>query len=595
MNEALRSVPVILAHFITGCIVCIVYAFLQPYPSVLLPPFVFSWRFSTGLLLFFEVIPALMLSGILVGYSLSFGKQKRVNVRRWSPVFLDYLKGAFVVSLVCIGLYVVLIEGFAPYLENGKKGSEAKSNDYHDYMLVAKNADSKKDFYSAEIPVWTALQIWKSSEEALLLHEKIQYGKATALDDFQPKNEINDSVEIGTEQGAASLDVLTNINLAREALDSIDYFTAHYYAMQAWRLASDLDPNKMLAMKIASEAWNFISLGVAHLEEAGEASIYDTKVAGYSAIQNGDFLKAYYIFLELQERIETFNGKTDTDVDRFLEISRQGMLKTHFFTDEIKNLVLFESFRNIFFIIRSADDTIDAVFIGGLTYTRSSKRDVAYLRNLEIVRFNSAHEEVFHIATAYAKMFPYRGQDSVDRPQVLLSSVDRLHAGQGVFADVISGEPSAQDSIMQVLDMPYKDFSLVVSANNGIETMQLLDLMKFISKAERYGFLKDAVFVELLNRLSEPFILMILCVFCLILAWRFRIDANRIFKAWWILAVPIFPVVSFYAVTVIRYCARVSNSFIVKALPSFSLVIIIGGLFIMLFGISLYFFSQRSE
>lgn len=595
MNEARRSIPVVLAHFIIGFIICITYSFFQPVPSVLLPPFIFSWHFYTGLLLFFEVLPALMLSGILVGYSLSFGKLNRVDVRRWSPVFLEYLKGAFVVSLVCIGLYVVCIEGVAPFLESGKKGSEAKSSDYHDYMLVARNAVSKNDFVKAESPLWSALQIWSSSEEALLLNEKVQYGKASALDALPSEKKQLDYTDPGPEQGSASLDVLTNIKLAREAISSVDYFSAHYYAMQAWRLASNMDPNKMVAMEIASEAWNLIGAGVTRLAEAGEASIYDTKLVGYSAIQNGDFLKAYYIFLTLQERIKNEEGQLDTDVDKFLEISKQGILKTHFFTDELVHLQLFESSRNIFFIIRSADGTLDAIFIGGITYTRSSRRDIAYLRNLEIVRFNNANETVFHIGTEYAKMFPYRGLDSVDRPQVLLRSIDRQHEGDGIFSNTISGLPTEQDLIMQVLDMPYKDFSLVVSANNGLETMQLIEIMKFITKAERYGFSKEPLFVELLNRLSEPFILMILSVFSLILAWRFRIAQNRIFKAWWIMAVPVFPFVSLYTVTFIRYCTRVCNSLVVKLFPSYSIFLILGGLFILLFGVSIYFFSQRSE
>jgi len=56
-------------------------------------------------------MPALQISGLLIGYALAFSKNASESVDRWSEQLLSYLKGAFIICLFCISAYVILAEG----------------------------------------------------------------------------------------------------------------------------------------------------------------------------------------------------------------------------------------------------------------------------------------------------------------------------------------------------------------------------------------------------------------------------------------------------------------------------------------------------
>ncbi len=116
MTDAKRTLPVILVHFVLGFVLCLVYAFVRSTGVDLIAPFINGYRFRSAVLLFVQYMPALQISGLLVGYALAFGKSSGGPVGRWSPELLTTLKGAFLLCLLCVSLYVVLSEGFTPYL-----------------------------------------------------------------------------------------------------------------------------------------------------------------------------------------------------------------------------------------------------------------------------------------------------------------------------------------------------------------------------------------------------------------------------------------------------------------------------------------------
>jgi len=122
-----------------------------------------------------------------------------------------------------------------------------------------------------------------------------------------------------------------------------------------------------------------------------------------------------------------------------------------------------------------------------------------------------------------------------------------------------------------------------------------MDLWNFVPKAESYGFSRKTFNLELIRRLVDPFLLLILSVCALILGWQFRLGKSVMFKFWWIFTVPVFPVLSYLAVEGVRYVSRLCNGALIALLPSYPLIPVLLALVVCFLGVSLAFFSQRSE
>jgi hypothetical protein len=596
MNELKRALPIVLVHLVIGLAASLVYAGFTTVPAELISPFVSSFRFRAAILLFIDWMPALQISGILVGYALAFAKDVPESVERWSGVQLDFLKGAFIVALVCISIYAILSEGVGPAFQGKQQDSLAESGAYAEYLSVARESSEQGDFGAAEFRANAALRIWPKSPEAVSLLESIRYDMASAAgENAAGTAELPNGDAEPVLPESSGLSVLSALDRARQAEAALDFYTAHYYAMLAYKLAPDTDPNKVEALRFSSRVWNRITSGTDRIQAEGAAALFAIKRQGYDAIQSGDYLRAYYILLSLQEQEAALkDSAVDPDVTRFLEIARQGVLKSFFFIDETLNLELFEASRNVFFVIRQDDGRSAAVFVHGLTYTGSGSTDVAYLRGFEYALFERDGSLSYQISVPYAKMFPY-GNGKTTRPQLLLRSVDRNRIGKEIEMEVVAGSLPDQDRSVLLLDMPYEDLNLVFLANRGPSAMNLLDLMRFESKAERYGFSRRVYVSEILNRLADPFLILIVSVYALILGWKYRLGTNSVFKAWWILAVPLFPLISRYLIETVRYLSRVMVMLTVRVFPSHPLVLLLVGLSAGFVAISVVFFSQRSD
>ena len=439
MAEVKRVLPVLIAHFAIGLACCAWYAFFTPVGAHLIEPFISGYRLRSLVLLFIVWMPALQISGLLVGYSLAFGKSAS-SVERWSGTLLSFLKGAFLLCLACIAFYVAIADGLAPVLASRQNEAVSRTGDYEDSLDLARKAMLDGNYAMAEFQSSVALQVWKKSKEATELHEQAKYKLALEKNGAEghekiagiAREEVRSAPEAGALQalpGSAGMTVLQALDRAQAAMKSLDYYSAHYYSMMAYRLAPGTDPNREKALKVGSAAWNKIGEGLASAKMGEDRELYETKRRGYDAIQSGDYLSAYYIFKELYDKGHAPGSKkSDPDVERFLTVSKQGMLSSFFFMDETGNIKQFEAARNVFFVIRRKDGSSDAVFSRGVSWVRSGGMDVAYLRDLEFVRIGWDGSIQYRIAVPYSKMFPYPGEGGA-QPELLLHAVDRNRKG----------------------------------------------------------------------------------------------------------------------------------------------------------------------
>ncbi len=597
MSESRRALPALFAFMVLGFAAAIGWAAFHPAPEALIDPLLPWWKLRSGVLLFIRFFPSLFTSGILTGYAIAFSPRKGPQagaVPRWSAEHIVQLRGAFIICIVSLSAYVILDEGVKPAMTRHQEADIAKSENYREYLRLAESDIGTGSFAEALSYADLALRINKDDGDATRLREVARKGIAESGE--------NVPVAAGESSGTAmesynpeNLTVRSALSRSKSALSAGDWYTAHYYAMLAWRLAPGTDPLKQDALRQASEAWNQITEGTAAANPA-EAELFDIKRTGYESIENGDFLNAYYVLHDLRERESAANpSKIDPDVERLLEIATQGLLDTRFFMDETFDLASFESDRNVFFTIKRTDGGMDAVFARGIAYARSNGHDLAYLRGFEYASFSGAGSLLYHFETPYAKLFSWRDERGIARPEILLRAEDRARKDAGTGPAVIRGELPERESSILVLDMPYADFTRATLANRGFESMDLADLMRFADTAERYGFSGEGFMREIIMRLSEPFIVLIVAIFMITMGWKYRLSPNSFFKAWWILPLPALPVVLEGVLESVRYFIALFVAVFVGIAPSFALLLTLALLVTAFIASTVFFFSQRSD
>jgi hypothetical protein len=625
MSDVRKKVLLILfGHFALGLIACMAYAFIAKPDANLIAAFTGAYRLRRGLLLFIRFMPALQLSGLLLGYAIGFAAATEASVARWSAELFSYLKGAFVICIVCLGVYAVLYEGTAPLLRASVGRYETLSNEYRDCVARARDEMGRKNFKLAEANALAAQRIWKDGPEARAAAQDSQYAlaqggsaqvstsvKGVRAGEHPSGAEAGNAADVATPDAFGATDAIGDaarresgglttkgaMDLARQAIEAKDYFNAHYYASLAVRLAKPTDPNREVAQRLAADAWNKIPEGDDRSLAEAELANYRIKRRAYGALQNGDYLTAYYTFKGLRDaEVAAGDVGSDPDVAHFLEISRKGVLTTRFFTDETLTTRQYESARDVFFVMPLSEGAHAAVFIRGIAWTSSSGNDAAYLRGFDVAVFNADQSVRYHLAVPYAKLFPFANErDKTEMPELLLRSVSRDTAGDDVVPTVLAGTVSEADRNILLLDMPYRDFALIVRAGKGPSAMNLPELFSFYPLARQYGFNRESYLREILVRLVDPFLLLILSVYMLVLAWKLALRPNVLFKAWWVVALPAIPALALYGVEVVRHLALLVIDGFIALVPATPIPAVLLLLAVWFLGASVYFFSQRSE
>lgn len=600
MKQVFKTVfPIVLLYIILGFAVVMAVSLLERTETGVLPPFTASFRFMQAFIRYTGLFPALAAAGLLTGYATAFRKLVPESVGRWSPKLFSVLKNAFLLCVLCIGLYVLLSEGAAPVLKNRSGDLLSKSGSYQDYLALAQAETENGNYRAALSNAEAALGIWEESPEASRAAEQARLLLAGTGDGIPEEEEpAQENPEAPGEAGYHAFELL---ELAREAEARTDFYNAHYYATLAWRMFDAGDPNKEAAMRLASGAWNRITGALDGIRAEPQRAHYAKKMRGYAAIQAGDFLTAYYLFLEMQNGQRQAAQGTDPDIARFLAVARQGLLRSFFFTQETENLALFEQTADVFFTLQNGSGGTDAVLLRGVSRRRGEDgTDCAYLRDFELARFSAAGGLEFHIAVPYAKMFSFAGTnpDEEPRPELLLTAVDQDSPDGIIRPRVVAGTFPPPDSVpdsVLVLDMPYTDMTLLLATAADPDLMTVPELLAFAQKSESYGLKRDVYLAEFLRRAADPFVVFITMTFILTWAWKFRLRKNRPLSAWWILFMPLVPAVCAYLLDTARYALGLFAAFFAVCIPAFSVPAMLGVILAGFLTASVYFFSQRSD
>ena len=581
-------------HFVIGLGCCLIYMFFFKKISVL-PQFLVNRKLAEAGILFIRLMPSLLVSAVLIGYAVIFGTCGQNTVPRFSDILLRYLKEVFIILFFCLSLYIIFIEILSPLLYAYRRYSELKTQDYHDYMKEADISLNTGDGERAYQKAKAALGIWKNNPDALQLLDK-----AKVLYEAQAIDRQNNMYNTETAYNTADPENLTAegaLFISKRFMNKYDFYTAHYYAMRAYQLSAENAPYREEALRLAAQAWNQIEKGIAELTAEFDIRLYQAKKAGYEMIQQGNYIKAYYQFVRAKRMLEQNNPlKRDPDIDRFIDITRKKVLEEVFFIDETVSLPLFETARDIHFTVPASGTRAAAqITIEGLSYIINNSIKEIYGRNCELTQYGTDSTLIYRCRIPFIKLIPIVTNKGEPMLRMLFRAVAKQHDKVVLKPIVLEGTMPIERQTSMRLPFSYGDFELIIAANEGEMSMTLPQLYAFRQRGAQYGFPAQIYHRELLARISDVFLILIISIYMLVLAWRFRIPPHRRFKYAWALAFPLFFVAATGFVEIGRYCARLVIALLTDVSYSLSPLLLLLAYTLCFIGMCFFFIGQHSE
>ena len=583
----------VLIHFVIGLGGCLIYVFFFKRIDVL-PQFLLSRKLAETGILFIRIMPSLLVSAVLIGYAIIFGTCGQNTVPRFSDVLLRYLKEAFIMLFSCVTIYIIFIEIVLPLLVNYRRYSDFKTHDYYDFIQATNTSIRTGDAEKAYDNAKAALGIWKNNHEALQLFDKAKvlheaYIAARKQDsNGETASETADPENL-TAEGA--------LFISKRFMSKYDFYTAHYYAMRAYQLSAENAPYREEALRLAAQAWNQIEKGIADVTAEFDIRLYQAKKAGYEMIQQGNYIKAYYQFVRAKRMLEQNNSlKRDPDIDRFIDITRKKVLEEVFFIDETASLPLFETARDIHFTVPASGTRAAAqITIEGLSYIINNSIKEIYGRNCELTQYATDGTLIYRCRIPFIKLIPIVTNKGEPMLRMLFRAVAKQHDKVVLKPIVLEGTMPIERQTSMRLPFSYGDFELIIAANEGEMSMTLPQLYAFRQRGAQYGFPAQIYHRELLARISDVFLILIISIYMLVLAWRFRIPPHRRFKYAWALAFPLFFVAATGFVETGRYCARLVIALLTDVSYSLSPLLLLLAYTLCFIGMCFFFIGQRSE
>ena len=522
-------------YTLAGGLAIMLFRFILPGEAAPLPHFSLSWRLIRGLLDYLALFPALALSALIIPFG--FKVQPKETIDPFSPRFLQSLKMSIVTAIVAAALYGLLFSLALPLARD----YEANLRFQGQVFRLAREQAQEHAFRGqwAEAAQFLAIneRIWPGSYQIARLagevENRLEERRGAAEPLFDTTAEIEPPSLVPRPPG-----VTEALSMADTALAEERFFDAHWLATLALRLARPDSPEAAAARRLASMAWNGVNSLQPSVQETRAFNIFRLKLEGYQALTAEEWIRAYYIFLELLEL-----SPADPDAHRFFAMSEVGLRQVAFFIDEMD--------RSLGQIQTGAVFSLP-LGLGRLVArfrSLSVSSDSAYGMGVEILSFDRDGRLLWSMEAPYAKILPL----ALDRGPgiaVLLRALDRLDQSQRWEPVTRSFGQSAPDTAQISLSISWNDFVLLSNVRRGVPVLSVADLQTAAENLRPYGYKPEVFQVELIRRFAEPLLLLLMGILAITVGWRLR--ALGVPRFMGILMLGLMPAVFFTAVNFCR-------------------------------------------
>ncbi|MCL2070160.1 MAG: hypothetical protein FWH19_04150 [Treponema sp.] len=496
--------------YIFGAALAIIgFHFIVPGEAVPLPFFSFSWRLVRGFLAFLGLFPALALTALVIPFGFKIqpvGKEKR-----FSAEFFQSLKSSIITAIVLTALFGILSSLIAPIARNYEANLRFQGQLYHIAKDLAFEHAGYGDWERVSHYIAFCEGIWPGGPEhsKLRIEANIQ-NEGARVARLPPPSPLEQAASQfrGTDEVLTSADAL---NLAEAALNDERYFDAHWLATLAGRLARPGSAEIAEADRLAGRAWQGVISLEPNAAESRAHAIYRLKREGHIALLGDEWIRAYYIFLELVQLTPQ-----DPDAIRYLAMSERGVHQVAFFIDEIE-LSLGSLLTGAIFSLPFDSGRMVMRLSSLSTFT-----DTAYGMEADIMAFDAAGRPLWSLSAPYAKIFPF-ALDSGPAVAVLLRAIDRTDRSmqwEPVFRSHNQAFSAGRADF--VLAISWEDFLLLSSVRRGLSGLSPAELRTAANDLGRFGYQSRVFEAELLRRFLEPLILLPLGIIAIITGWRYR-------------------------------------------------------------------------
>jgi hypothetical protein len=314
------------------------------------------------------------------------------------------------------------------------------------------------------------------------------------------------------------------LSMAETALKEERWYDAHWLVTLAAKLAAGGSAEIAEADRLAALAWSSASSLEPTLRESRAYTIYRLKRDGYEAMLSGDWVRSYYIFLELMDL-----SPEDMDVQNYFAMSEKGTLGVAFFTDEIEmamgDIMTGALFSLPMDALPPGTGPGSGIIPGGRVVMRVSSLsvfpDYAYCIENEIMALDRDGRPAWRMRAPYAKLIPLY-LDSGPRVTVLMSALDRKDKTKRWEPEAEGMGQEAPGSGQITLGVKWGDFLLLSEIRRGLDFLSAGELRLAAKTLGNRGCLSEVFEAELIQRFSDPILLLPLSVFVIIIGWRFR-------------------------------------------------------------------------
>jgi hypothetical protein len=570
--EKLRSPHAIFILYvlITGVIIYVLrYIFPPAIPLIIHAK---DWRTIHGFLEVCNFFPALALSAIVIPFGLAAVEE---NFPSFSEMFFKRLVPSLLVAIFSAVIYAALFFFAIPVLKDKEDALRYEGEMYNiarERIQVHIKADEwveasqfleicdkiwpvNRDLDNQRYEIEVALDRIKTLENEGKAMAREEVSRDWRFSDLRPSTFHSANVPVLSVAELSAIGISPDmlggfrqsevredqrplaaaqaISMGEAAFRDRRYFDAHWLATLGARIAPNGSPQEVNATRLASQAWNAIASQSPNRRELEQFALYSLKLSGYQAMADQDWIRGYYIFVELLSK-----SPDDPDAQKFIEVCRKGLLEYAFFIDEIKL-----SFGNILNgALYSLPGSIGSGTKGdnGRAVVRFTSLtlldDYAYGTGFEFMEFNLASHPIASLKAPYVKLLPITIDDK-QQIMVITHALSRFDKNLSWESEWQIGKKSPT----LLIDISYEDFLLLSQVRRGLHSLQINELFAASRKLTYAGYISQIFEAEILNRLSSVIFFLPVAIIAIVIGWRYRARAKP--RYLFILMLPVLPVV----------------------------------------------------
>jgi hypothetical protein len=529
-KENVFSPPgIFLIYSALSYLVIAVFYWFFPGKETYLPHFSVSWRLIQGCLAFLRLYPALAMTSLVIPFG--FNARPPEKFSPFSPGFLNSLKPSIFAAIAASVLYAALFFIALPMARDYEADLRYQGRLYGLALERAREYADKNEWIETARMVAICDRIWPGGREIETLRNESAVREEQAL--LTPVRGAGDGEKDAAEEGPdlpPSLpgqnpaDAAGALAMAETALEEERWYDAHWLATLAARLAAEGSAEIARADRLAARAWSAASSLEPTLRESKAHEIYRLKRDGYEALRADDWIRSYYIFLELTDL-----SPEDVDVQNYFAMSEKGTLRTAFFTDEIEmamgDIMTGALFSLPMDAVPAGTGPGSGIIPGGRIVMRVSSLsvfpDYAYGIENEIMALDRDGRPAWRIRAPYAKLVPLY-LDSGPRVTVLMRALDRRDKTKRQEPEVQGMGQEAPGSAQITLGVKWDDFLLLSEIRRGPDFLSAGELRHATQTLGNRGYLSEVFEAALIQRFAEPVFLLPLSIFVIVIGWRFR-------------------------------------------------------------------------